>query len=69
MESVLVEESEVGLRPSRLIAEALVHRHGSAEVKERAEEMGLCENLTRAVIGACCRDQKIEAAAVVNRAP
>ena len=44
------------VRPSRLIAEALVNGHDSAEVTQRAQAMGLSESLTRAVVSACCRE-------------
>lgn len=46
------------MRPSKLIAEALVLGHNSQEVTQRAEELGLSEGLTRAVVSVCCRDQR-----------
>lgn len=46
------------VRPSRLIAEALVLGHDSVEVKERAQAMGLPENLTQAVVSVCCREEQ-----------
>lgn len=46
------------VRPSRLIAEALVLGHDAVEVTQRAEEMGLPESLTQAVVSVCCRDQQ-----------
>jgi hypothetical protein len=55
LETVSLEFSASKVRPSRLIAEALVLRHGCAEVKQRAQAMGLNENLTHAVISVCCR--------------
>lgn len=60
MEGVVLDVVVGQSRPSRLIAEALVLRHDSAEVKERAEAMGLPEELTRAVIGACCPDASFD---------
>lgn len=46
------------VRPSQLIAEALVLGHNAVEVTQRAEEMGLPESLTLAVVSVCCRDQQ-----------
>lgn len=45
--------------PSRLVAEALVMRQNPDVVKARAKEMGLCENLTEAVVSVCCREAKL----------
>lgn len=56
LETVSLELSAARVRPSRLVAEALVLRHGSAEVKQRARAMGLSENLTEAVVSVCCRE-------------
>ncbi len=56
METVSLDMTAATVRPSRLVAEALVLRHGSAEVKQRARAMGLSENLTEAVVSVCCRD-------------
>lgn len=46
------------VRPSKLIAEALVLGHDSAEVTQRAQAMGLSESLTHAVVSVCCREQQ-----------
>jgi len=43
------------LRPSIVIAEALVDRHGPTEIVDRARQLGFSRNLTMAVVGACCR--------------
>lgn len=51
-----IVEGEV--RPSRLIAEALVHGKNSDEVIQQAAEMGLSEDLTKAVVSVCCRDNR-----------
>lgn len=56
LETVSLEMTAARVRPSRLVAEALVLRHGSAEVKQRARAMGLSENLTEAVVSVCCRE-------------
>lgn len=57
MTSVAMDAAAGQVRPSRLIAEALVLGHDSAEVKQRAEAMGLPESLTQAVVSVCCREQ------------
>ena len=41
-------------RPSRVIAEALVQRHGPHRIVARASKMGLSPQLTRAMVVACC---------------
>jgi len=43
------------LRPSTVIAEALVDRHGPTEIVDRARELGFSRGLTQAVVAACCR--------------
>lgn len=45
------------VRPSRLIAEALVLGKNSDEVIQQAEKMGLSEDLTKTVVSVCCRDK------------
>lgn len=44
-------------RPSRLVAEALVMRQNPDVVQARAREMGLCEDLTEAVVRVCCQER------------
>lgn len=56
MKSVRMEAEMGQVRPSRLIAEALVNGHDSTEVTQRAQAMGLSEGLTRAVVSVCCRE-------------
>lgn len=58
MESVVLESAVGQHRPSRLVAEALVHGHDCKAVKERAEAMGLPEHLTDVVVSVCCRQQQ-----------
>lgn len=41
--------------PSRLIAEALVQRHGPGRIVARANRHGLSPLLTHAMVVACCR--------------
>ncbi|MGC4107741.1 MAG: hypothetical protein QM753_15615 [Thermomicrobiales bacterium] len=43
------------LRPSIVIAEALVDRQEPAELADRARELGFSRDLTEAVVHACCR--------------
>lgn len=40
-------------RPSRLIAEALVQRHGPRSIVDQAASLGLPAPLTRAMVAAC----------------
>ena len=42
-------------RPSRLIAEALVQRHGPRRIVARAARHGLSPQLTQAMVAACCQ--------------
>lgn len=44
---------------SRLVAEALVEGHEAPRIAARAQQMGLCQDLTRAVVAACCGDQDV----------
>ncbi|MGC4190577.1 MAG: hypothetical protein QM589_04985 [Thermomicrobiales bacterium] len=43
------------LRPSIVIAEALVDRQQPAEIVDRARELGFSRDLTEAVVHVCCR--------------
>ncbi len=56
--NTILTEGAAAERPSRLVAEALVLRQKPDVVKARAREMGLCENLTEAVVSVCCRDRE-----------
>ncbi len=55
MNTVAIESGSV--RPSRLVAEALVMRQEPEVVQARAREMGLCEDLTQAVVRVCCHER------------
>jgi len=55
-------------RPSRLIAEALVQRHGPRRIVARANRHGLSPLLTQAMVVACCRTA-VDPAAARRRAP
>lgn len=56
METGSLDMSASTTRPSRLIAEALVLKHDSTVVEQRAHAMGLSERLTKAVVRVCCRE-------------
>jgi hypothetical protein len=43
------------LRPSLVVAEALVDRHGPSQIVARARRHGFSNCLTNAVVAACCR--------------
>lgn len=47
------------LRPSQMIAEALVDRQAPNQIEARAKELGFCTSLTTAVVRACCRDNDL----------
>lgn len=52
-----LEADAAPLRPSRIIAEALVERQGPNQILARARRVGMSPGLTRAVVAACCRDE------------
>lgn len=54
MTTVTVTGDGTAIRPSRLIAEALVHRHSRDEVENRAQELGLPSDLVETVVSVCC---------------
>ena len=41
-------------RPSRVVAEALVKRHGPNRIAARAATLGCSPQLTQAMVAACC---------------
>lgn len=43
------------MRPSHLVAIALVERHGPDEIARRASELGISKSLTEAMITVCVR--------------
>ncbi len=49
------------LRPSLVIAEALVERQQPSQIVDRARELGFSPTLTTAVVGACCGESCCEA--------
>lgn len=52
-----LEADAAPLRPSRIIAEALVERQEPNQILARALRVGMSPSLTRAVVAACCRDE------------
>ncbi len=48
------------LRPSLVIAEALVDRHGPTQIVNRAKRLGFSPDLTNAVVGVCWGRQHCE---------
>ncbi len=45
------------LRPSLVIAEALVDRHGPNQIVNRARKLGFSPDLTNTLVGVCCGQQ------------
>ncbi len=43
------------LRPSLVVAEALVDRHEPSHIVDRARRLGFSQCMTKAVVAACCR--------------
>ncbi|MBA3276283.1 MAG: hypothetical protein H0T72_10850 [Chloroflexia bacterium] len=57
------------LRPSLVVAEALVDRQGPAQIVSRARRLGFSADLTKAVVGVCCGQQHCDAPATANTLP
>jgi hypothetical protein len=51
-------DAQVVLRPTQLVAEALVHGHNFEELVSRARSVGLSRDLTETVVTVCCRDRR-----------
>ncbi len=45
------------LRPTQLVAEALVNRHNTEELVSRAKKLGFSRDLTKTVVAVCCCDR------------
>lgn len=56
--SVMPKSEIRDLRPSMVIAEALVDRQRPAQIVDRARELGCCQDLTQAMVHACCRGNR-----------
>lgn len=50
--------TQVVLRPTQLVAEALIHGHDREELVSRARSVGLSRDLTETVVTVCCRDRR-----------
>lgn len=48
------------LRPSLVIAEALVERQQPSQIVDRARQLGFSPTLTTAVVGACCGENSCD---------
>lgn len=55
------------LRPSLVVAEALVDRQGPTQIAKRARKLGFSPDLTNAVVGVCCGRQHCEQPAAPTR--
>lgn len=47
------------LRPSLVVAEALVDRQNPSQIVDRARKLGLSPDLTETVVSVCCGKQQI----------
>lgn len=56
-------------RASRLVAEALVEGHEPSQIADRAQELGLPQPLTKAVVAACCGQQTTSMCRTGNATP
>jgi hypothetical protein len=48
------------LRPSLVVAEALVERQGPSQIVDRARKLGFSPTLTTAVVGVCCGEESCD---------
>lgn len=58
MNSVATRPATRVLRPTQLIAEALIDRKDSDELTTRARQLGFSKDLTRTVVAVCCKDKE-----------
>lgn len=49
--------ARIVLRPTQLVAEALVNRHNTEELVSRARKLGFSRDLTETVVAVCCCDR------------
>lgn len=56
------------VRPSRLVAEALVHGHDLSQVERRAKALGIPHEIARAVTAVGCRCREEDALLTSSRA-
>jgi hypothetical protein len=60
MSGMTIEADVVSVRPSRLVAEALVNGHNLAQVERRAKALGIPREVARVVAAVGCRCSNIE---------
>lgn len=46
------------LRPTQLVAEALIDRHDPEKLTSRARQLGYSRDLTETVVAVCCRNSR-----------
>lgn len=46
------------VRPTQLVAEALIDRHDPEELTSRARRLGYSRDLTETVVAVCCRNHR-----------
>lgn len=56
------------MRPSQVIAEALLERHSPSQITSRAARLGLPRPLTRAMVIACCATA-VDTSSIPQRRP
>lgn len=61
MSGITMNAEMTSVRPSRLVAEALVHGHDLNQVERRAKALGIPHDVARVVaaVGCRCRDEDI----------
>lgn len=46
------------VRPTQLVAEALIEQHDPEELTSRARQLGYSRDLTETVVAVCCRNRR-----------
>ena len=69
MNSVAARPAARALRPTQLIAEALIDGKDPDELITRARQLGFSQDLTRTVVAVCCKDKKPRSTVVLARKP
>lgn len=67
MNSVATRPAARVMRPTQLIAEALIDRKDSDELISRARQLGFSQDLTRTVVAVCCKDKKVRPSVIVAK--
>lgn len=60
MSAMTMEADVVSVRPSRLVAEALVNGHDLAQVERRAKALGIPREVARVVAAVGCRCSDVD---------